>query len=132
MYCDYWTWSSSNFLPLNIFQQGWEVTCGIWMNTEDKNGMNLSIHAWAHNVCTKFTFTTNRLFFIVANYFLWVSKMQLFLRHKQSKGNKLVTLTSRGNKLVASTSQPIVIIHSNMLHFWVPGLLLVHQRENCS
>ena len=76
--------------------------------------------------------TLNRLFFIVANYFLWVSKMQLFLRHKQGKGNKLVTLTSRGNKLVTSTGQPIAIIHSNMLHFWVPGLLLVHQRENCS
>ena len=68
--------------------------------------------------------------------------MQLFLRHKQgkgnklvtltSRGNKLVTLTSRGNKLVASTGQPIAIIHSNMPHFWVPGLLLVHQRENCS
>ena len=40
--------------------------------------------------------------------------MQLFLRHKQSKGNKLVTLTSRGNKLVASTGQPIAIIHSNI------------------
>ena len=54
---------------------------------------------------------------MVANYFLWVPKMQLFFRHKQSKGNKLVTLTSRGNKLVASTGQPIAIIHSNMLHF---------------
>ena len=68
------------------------------------------------------TINYNRLFFIVANYFLWIPKMQLFLRHKQSKGNKLVT----------STGQPIAIIHSNMLHFWVPGLLLVHQRENCS
>ena len=48
--------------------------------------------------------------------------MQLFLRNKQGRGNKLVT----------STGQPIAIIHSNMLHFWVPGLLLVHQKENCS
>ena len=51
-----------------------------------------------------------------------VSKMQLFLRHKQSNGNRLV----------ASTGQPIAIIHSNMLRFGVPGMLLVHQRENCS
>ena len=56
-----------------------------------------------------------------SGHFLGI-QMQLFLRHKQSKGNKLVT----------STGQPIAIIHSNMLHFWVPGLLLVHQRENCS
>ena len=73
-----------------------------------------------------------QVIFYSGQLFLWVSKMQLFLRHKQGKGNKLVTLTSRGNKLVTSTGQPIAIIHSKMLHFWVPGLLLVHQRENCS
>ena len=91
-----------------------------WIEREEIHALSTETHS-KHG---------NRLFFIVANYFLWIPKMQLFLKHKQGKGNKLVTLTSRGNKLVTSTGQPIAIIHSNMLHFRVPGLLLVHQREN--